>query len=95
MKKAAPSSAVIKQKAAKAKKDIDLTPYTGEENSNFINAFWGEILDLIYSGNETAAWQYFDLVWDKRKPGKEKFKNDFLQKLNESQYWQQMKESQK
>ena len=95
MKKPAPSMAILKQKAAKARKDIGLEPYTGEENSNFLNAFWGEMVDLMYSGNETAAWQYFDLVWDKRKQGKEKFKDDFLQKLNESEYWQQMQASKK
>lgn len=90
MKKPAPSLAVLKQKAAKAKKEIDLKPYTGEDDSHFLDAFWGEMLDLMYSDNETSAWQYFDLVWDSRKPGKEKFKQDFLRRLNESEYWRMM-----
>ena len=88
MNKPVPSLTVLKRKAAKAKKEMGLTPYTGADNDGFLDAFWGEMLDMMYSGNETAAWQYFDLVWDSRKPGKEKFKQDFLQKLNESEYWQ-------
>lgn len=92
MKKPAPSLTILKQKAAKAKKEMDLTPYTGDEDSKFIYAFWGEMIDLMYSGNETAAWQYFDLVWDSRKPGKEIFKQDFLKRLNESEYWRMMQE---
>ncbi len=95
MKKPAPSLAVLKQKAAKAKKEMDLKPYEGAENADFLYAFWGDMLDLMYSGNETAAWQYFDLVWDSRKPGKEKFKQDFLNKLSDSEYWQMMRESKK
>lgn len=95
MKKPASSLAVLKRKAAKAKKEMGLTPYTGAENDGFLEAFWGEMLDLMYSGNETTAWQYFDLVWDSRKPGKEKFKQDFLQKLNESEYWQWLQKSRK
>jgi hypothetical protein len=95
MKKPAPTLAVLKKKAAAAKKELDLTPYEGEENSGFINAFWDEMLDLMYSGNETSAWQYFDLVWDSRKQGKEKFKQDFLKRLNESEFWRRLQEGKK
>lgn len=95
MKKPAPTAAVLKAKAAKAKKNISLKPYTGEENEDFIYAFWGEMIDLIYSGNENSAWQYLDLVWDARKQGKEKFKEDFMRKLNESRYWKMMQEDKK
>lgn len=95
MKKPAPTLAVLKAKAAKARKNLGLKAYTGEENEDFIDAFWGEMVDLLYSGNEKSAWHYFDLVWDSRKPGKEKFKEDFLKKLNESSYWQQMQADKK
>ena len=53
------------------------------------------MLDLIYSGNETAARQYFDLVWDSRKPGKEKFKQDFLEKLADTDFWKMRLKGQK
>ena len=95
MKKPASPAAILRQKAAKAKKEIDLTAYTGVENSDFRYAFWGDMLVEMYAGNEAAAWQYFDLVWDKRKPGKEKFKEDFLEQLSKSDFWQQMQEGKK
>lgn len=93
MKKPAPSLAVLKRKAAKVK--MDLEPYTDDENGYFLEAFWGEMLDLMYSGNERSAWQFFDLVWDSRKQGKEKFKQNFTKKLNESEYWQSMSANKK
>jgi hypothetical protein len=92
MRKPAPTLAVIRKKAERAKKEIGLEPYTGVETSNFLYAFWGEMLEMIYSGNETAAWQYFDLAWDKRKPGKELFKKDFLEQLDKSQFWKMVQE---
>lgn len=62
---------------------------------NFISKFRGfyeneKCSILLYSGNEAAARRYFDMVWDARKPGKDKFKKDFLAKLNESAYWREM-----
>lgn len=80
--------ASLKAKAAKAKKTIDLKSYTGSEENQFYfgDAFRGEMPILIYGGNQTAARQYFDLVWDARKPGKEKFRKDFIKRLNESKY---------
>lgn len=90
MKKRAPTEAAIKAKAAAAKKEMTLAPYTGTDSFNELNPFWGEMLDWIYSGNERAAWQYFDLVWDARKPGKEKFKADFLEQLNKSEFYRQI-----
>ena len=95
MKKPAPTLVALKAKVAKAKKNITLKAYTGEENEDFLYAFWDEMIDLMYSGNEKSAWQYFDLVWDSRKPGKEKFKEDFINKLNNSPYWQQMQADKK
>jgi hypothetical protein len=92
MKKSPPTMAVLKRKADKARKQMTLGSYRGEEQDGFLDAFWGEMLDLMYAGNETAAWQYFDMVWDKRKAGKELFKQDFLKHLNESKYWQMMQE---
>ena len=44
------------------------------------------MLDLIYQGNESTAWQYFDLVWPAGKPGKAKFLADFKSNLAESWY---------
>ncbi|KXK01465.1 MAG: hypothetical protein UZ17_ACD001001689 [Acidobacteria bacterium OLB17] len=85
MKKKAPTAAVLKRKAAEARKKISNAPYTGEWGE-FEESFWGEMIDLIFTGHEGLAWQYFDMVWPKAKPGKEKFLDDFKKVLAGSYY---------
>ncbi|MEO6052361.1 MAG: hypothetical protein ABIP78_13670 [Pyrinomonadaceae bacterium] len=101
MKRSAPSLAVLRKKAEVAGNQISLFPYYGEDDENhgtqslfqenvndFSNTFYSEMLDLIYSGNEALAWQFFDLVWPRNKSGKELFRRDFNKRLSESNYWQ-------
>lgn len=85
MKKPAPPLARLKAKARAASLKISNAPYT-EVGMDFEEAFWSEMLDLIYSGNEDLAWQYFELVWPTTKPGKETFTADFKEALAESYY---------
>lgn len=85
MKKPPPTLAALKTKARAARLKISSEPYT-EVGMEFEEAFWSEMLDLIYTGNETLAWQYFDLVWPVQKRGKDIFLNDFKQQLAESYY---------
>jgi len=85
MKKPAPTMAVLKRKAAAARKKISNAPYT-EESMDFEDAFWSEMIDLIYTGHEDLAWKYFDMVWPKTKPGKEKFLADFKATLANGYY---------
>lgn len=85
MKKPPPRLAALKSKARAARGKISLDAYT-EDEGNFAEAFWDEMLDLIYTGNEPLAWQYFDLVWPAQKPGKEIFLADFKKQLAESYY---------
>lgn len=85
MKKPAPTMAKLKAKAKAASMKITNEPYT-EVSMNFEEAFWDEMLDLIYTGHEGLAWKYFDMVWPAKKPGKEKFKADFSEALAESYY---------
>ena len=72
MKKPAPSLSVLKRKAFAARQLLSLEPYKGEDNENSVlykedaqvdTVFWGDMLDLIYTGHEDLAWQYLDLVW--------------------------------
>jgi len=91
MKKPAPSTAVLKRKAAAARKKISDAPYTGEFGE-FEDAFWSEMIDLIFTGHEDLAWTYFDMVWPKAKPGKEKFLKDFKEVLGNSYYAEKGKE---
>ncbi|MCC7308108.1 MAG: hypothetical protein IT173_11120 [Acidobacteria bacterium] len=85
MKKPAPSMTKLRAMARAAARKISNNPYT-EVGMDFEEAFWSEMLDLIYTGHEPLAWQYLDMVWPAKKPGKEKFKADFKEALAESYY---------
>lgn len=80
MKKPAPTLLQLKAKAVKAKAKINLDPYNDVEGT-FEEAFWGEMLDLIYTGHSEMAWQYLDLVWPVQKTGKDAFLRDFKSQL--------------
>lgn len=83
MKKAAPTLAKLKRDAATMKAKINLNPYISPEDNfnDWEEPFWSDMLDLIYTGHEDLAWQYFDLVWPAKKQGKEKFLSDFKEQL--------------
>lgn len=83
MKKAAPTIAKLKRDAATMKAKINLNPYISPEDNfnDWEEPFWSDMLDLIYTGHEDLAWQYFDLVWPAKKQGKEKFLSDFKEQL--------------
>jgi hypothetical protein len=88
MKKPAPSLVELKEMATAARKELSVEPYRGVDNGGIEPVFWGVMLDLIYSGHEDLAWQYFDMVWPTQKEGKELFINDFRGRLTESPFWQ-------
>ncbi|MFN2501147.1 MAG: hypothetical protein ABR530_03950 [Pyrinomonadaceae bacterium] len=85
LRKKPPSLVELKGKARKARAKVSLEPYT-EDGAQFDEAFWDVMLDLIYTGNEDLAWQYFDLVWPARKQGKELFLANFREILASSYY---------
>jgi len=88
MRKPAPTLAALKRKAAVTKAQMNLNSYTGPDDNfnDWEEAFWGEMLDLVYTGHEDLAWQYFDLVWPAKKKGKEKFLSDFKEQLTHTAY---------
>ena len=90
MKKPAPTIASLRAKARTERAKVSTDPYTGEDGS-MEYPFWAEMLDLIYTGNEQAAWQYFELVWPPKRQGKELFLKDFKAQLAESYYGKQEK----
>lgn len=55
--------------------------------------FWDVMLDMMYSGNEADAWAYFDRVWPDTRPGKAKFKREFLERLETSPSWPKIREA--
>jgi hypothetical protein len=48
------------------------------------------MLDLIYSGNAQSAWDFLDLSWPKDNPGKDEFRQSFLEKVKQSPYWENL-----
>lgn len=54
--------------------------------------YWGELLDLIYSGNAGQAWKFAEEAWPRDKPGQEEFISEFRKQLRTSPYWEELKE---
>lgn len=52
---------------------------------------WGEMLDLIYSGNMDSAWKLCDLSWPVKHPGKAIFLREFKKELATSPYYKAIK----
>jgi len=88
MRKPAPTQAELKRRVAEAKAKINLNPYKNPDDNfnDWEDSFWGEMLDLIYTGHEDLAWQYLDLVWPAKKQGKAKFLADFKEQLDHTAY---------
>jgi hypothetical protein len=82
MRKPAPSAAELAQDAARVRTSVndyarDMPPST----------LWRQMLDLIYTGHESLAWEFFDSAWPEDLPGKDKFLADFKRELARSPYW--------
>ena len=85
MRKPAPSREELLQMAAKIRK------VNVESIDDLPPQLWGDMLDLIYSGNAASAWKLFDLAWPKGITGKKKFLREFKEQLASRQYWDQVK----
>jgi len=48
---------------------------------------WGEMLDLIYTGNAPAARRLLDLAWPSARPGKLRFLACFTRQLRSGRLW--------
>lgn len=71
------------------------------ENADGHNSdLWRRMLDLMYQGNEPAAWRFFELAWfgpasspgsaaivDGKPLAKEQFRAEFIENLNGSKWW--------
>jgi hypothetical protein len=94
MQKAPPPLAKLKQEAASIRAKMPLDAYTSyEAGADLGEAFWGRMLELIYSGHEDLAWQYFDWAWNPRKKGKENFRKDFEKQLASSEFYRMFQAS--
>jgi hypothetical protein len=81
--------------------ETDLIHQVAAPHSEFLTPdLWGRMLDLMYQGNEEAAWRFFDLAWpastsspnpegmnDGKRIDKETFRAQFIEHLNSSKWW--------
>ena len=51
---------------------------------------WKFMLDLIYTGNATAAREFFEKAWVPGVPGKTEFLAEFRSQLAKSKYWEDL-----
>jgi len=89
MKKPAPDDSSLRQVAANIK--LDDTPWGASEDFFEDPALFARMLELIFAGNIDAAWKFLDYAWPETKPGKEKFKEDFIKQLSTFEYWDELK----
>jgi hypothetical protein len=52
---------------------------------------WETMLNLIYSGNEKTAWEFFEKAWPTDLPDKRQFARDFRNRLTKSLYWREVR----
>ncbi|MCX6717310.1 MAG: hypothetical protein NTU76_01375, partial [Candidatus Taylorbacteria bacterium] len=69
----------------------DYSKDRNSESEGLSSLVWEYMLDLIYSGNEKTAWEFFNQAWPKDVPGKEKFKAEFQQVLEASPNYEEIK----
>ncbi len=82
MKKLAPTARKMKRLKQNLKRS-----FKGEESPELPYAFLKVLMELSYSGHLKLALQVADETWPIEKPGLAKFKSEFSQALQKSQYW--------
>ena len=91
MRRKAPSLDELRKRADKARavyrNSEDLL--TGEMTRSDL---WTEMVNLIYSGHMSLAWQFFETAWPHGEEGKRKFMDDFKKQLQSSAFWPAIEE---
>jgi hypothetical protein len=95
MKKPAPSLPKLETLAAEIR-PLFASKEVKDEANNDLQVpprLWGEMLDLIYSGNMKAAWELCDLSWPTDNLGKTRFLKEFRKQLATSPYYAAISQS--
>lgn len=58
-----------------------------EPSGEHLPAPWGELLELLYSGNAALAWRLLDAGWPGDDAGKAEFRASLLERLRHSEAW--------
>ncbi|HEY3858726.1 MAG TPA: hypothetical protein VGM47_03835 [Gammaproteobacteria bacterium] len=69
--------------------------WKGTENAGQPAGLWYYATDLIYTGNEAAAWTFLDQAWGGSAADKKKYLDDYRQRLKRSVYYQGLESLQK
>ena len=95
MKRPAPTKAELKKMAedfkakfAEIRKEMFI-----DKKWSAPSEMWGEMLDLIYSGNQDSAWRLCDLSWPADHLGEAIFLEEFKKQLQTSQYYKDINQA--
>lgn len=89
MRKPAPSAEDLRKIAAEIRDDVEAWPGWPPVR------LWAEMLDLIFTGNEKVAYEFYDMAWKPGIDGKDKRLEDFRKRLATSFYWPEIEAMQK
>jgi hypothetical protein len=86
MRKPAPSQAELNTTINKIKSQPEWKEHVPP-------SLWAVMLDMIYTGNASLAWEVLDQSWPKEKPGKRGFLGAFCERLSDSEYFFELSDS--
>lgn len=66
----------------------DIKSWQGWADDQPPSILWGEMLNLIYTGNRLQAWDLVDLSWPEGVEGKDQFLKEFKLKIQTSPFWE-------
>jgi hypothetical protein len=90
MPRPAPAAAEMR---AKADEVLNSENWTGIPNREPEppSILYGYMLDLIYGGNASLAWEFFDMAWKPGFPEKDEYLADFRKRLATSLWWEDVR----
>jgi hypothetical protein len=92
MKADAPKVDEVARCAARFKPSRD---WKGQDNGGQPLGMWYYATDLIYTGNETAAWAFLDAAWGGSVADKKKYLDEYRSRLRKSVYYPELVQLQK
>jgi len=92
MKAGAPKAGEIAKCAARFKPSRD---WKDTKDAGQPLGMWYYATDLIYTGNETAAWSFLDAAWGGTSSDKMKYLDEYRRRLRRSVYYPELESLQK
>jgi hypothetical protein len=92
MRADAPKTGEITRCAARFKPSRD---WKGHDNGGQPLGMWYYATDLIYTGNEMAAWAFLDAAWGGSATDRKKYLDEYRRRLRKSVYYPELESLQK